>query len=195
MGGLRKENPTPAALKVRRRVERRNMILFPDLPGEEWRVIENFPRYRASQLGRIRSENNRILKRSVGSTGYCVVGIRNANGQVKTMKVHRIIAMTFCSRPNDPEASTVNHIDGDKMNNRADNLEWLSSRDNFAHAVANRLHSHGESNGKSKLTVRSVANILHMQDEARQVDIARWYGVDSATIGHVIRRRSWKHVA
>lgn len=72
-----------------------------------------------------------ILDGSVNSYGYRVVSLHK-NGKRKICKVHRLLATTFIPNPNN--YSDVNHIDGNKLNNSLDNLEWCSRSMNNAHA-------------------------------------------------------------
>lgn len=78
--------------------------------------------------------NNAIRIPHKNSDGYLCVRVRPSG---KIYKVHRLVAMTFISNPdNKPQ---VNHIDGNKMNNCVNNLEWCSNRENVQHAWATGL--------------------------------------------------------
>jgi hypothetical protein len=68
----------------------------------------------------------------------------------KTYKVHRLIAMAFI--PNPENKRTVNHKDGNKQNNAANNLEWVTRRENEDHAMANGMKPKGERNGGAKIS-------------------------------------------
>lgn len=113
---------------------------------KSWRNIEGFPDYRVSSEGEIKScKNNRhgttdeyhaIRQRVNTNTGYKQAILVNKNGP-KTLNVHRVVAQAFIA--NDRGCRDVNHIDGNKMNNRADNLEWCSHKDNIRHAMDNGL--------------------------------------------------------
>lgn len=73
----------------------------------------------------------KVIKQSLKKNGYCQVKLFK-NGVRKYFIVHRLVAKTFVSNPdNKPE---VNHIDGNKLNNHANNLEWVTSRENQLHA-------------------------------------------------------------
>ena len=97
---------------------------------ENWKTIEEFPKYEASDLGNIRNKkSHRILKQVRQNTGYFIVSLRNETG-TKTKTVHRLIAQTWVKNDNPKLNTVVNHKNFDKTDNRAENLEWLSSQQN-----------------------------------------------------------------
>lgn len=91
----------------------------------------------------------------------------------------------------------VNHVDGDKLNNHASNLEYITTEANIAHARANgMLSAKGSRNNKAKLTddaVRAIRRAYALG--ARQVDLAESYGVNQTTVSLIVRRKGWSHVA
>ena len=112
--------------------------------------------YKVSNLGRILSLNYRNTGKSELMTpfdsgdGYLKVQLWK-NGKYKTCSVHRLVAETFLENPeNLPE---VNHIDEDKTNNRVDNLEWKSHRDNCNHGTRNQRAAKAKINGKKSKKV------------------------------------------
>jgi hypothetical protein len=102
--------------------------------------------YDASTFGNIRSvdrliksrhgtpsvRRGKILKSTLDTGGYPCVMICVA-GEKKLVRVHRIIATVFVKNPH--HLNTVNHIDRDRTNNRADNLEWISQAENVKHGL------------------------------------------------------------
>ena len=71
------------------------------------------------------------------------------NGYRQSIKIHRLIALAYCPNPNGHKE--VNHKDGNKLNNHASNLEWVSRSENLRHAHALGLRSsRGEKNGNYK---------------------------------------------
>lgn len=117
--------------------------------GEEWRDIPDYEGlYEASSLGRIRTHKNKITHtqrhgerhwKSIimkGRGDNYLTGKRVGlwkDGKVKDWLVARLIAITFIGKPS-KEANTVNHINGNRLDNRIENLEWLSLGDNVRHA-------------------------------------------------------------
>lgn len=82
---------------------------------------------------------NRILKPKISKKDRCSrVDLWN-NGKHKTLLLHRLVANAFLEKKIDTKM-TVNHKDGNRFNNRIDNLEWLSTADNIRHAFENDLY-------------------------------------------------------
>lgn len=96
---------------------------------DTWTTIEEYPEYEIDKRGHVRKiKSGYLLKTNMGSTGYLIVSL---NG--KTKLVHRLVAKTFIPLSVDPTKTTVNHIDGNKLNNNIDNLEWASYQDQNLH--------------------------------------------------------------
>lgn len=105
---------------------------------EVWEDIPEYEGlYQASNLGRIRSlprntTKGRILKPYIHPTnGYSYSSVCK-NNNAKTKRTHVLILKAF--RPTEDEAMQVNHIDGDKTNNKLENLEWVTQSENMKHA-------------------------------------------------------------
>ena len=124
--------------------------------NEIWEWIEGYEgKYQVSNLGRVRSvdrwranrsngyiQKGQILKANLDH-GYERVNLYK-NGKMKHCRVHRLVAQTFLENPFGKEQ--VNHIDGNKRNNRLDNLEWCTPKENNQHAIDNKLKSLESSN-------------------------------------------------
>jgi hypothetical protein len=96
--------------------------------GEEWAPIPGQKGARVSNLGFMRTKTG-VLSRGTLKAGY-YVGVGGVG-------VHRLVATAFC--PNPGNKSVVNHLDGNKLNNTASNLEWATLSENSAHAYATGL--------------------------------------------------------
>ena len=104
-----------------------------DLPGEEWRPVDGYGgKYLVSNMGRIKSlkhSNARLLKIFTNNKGYDRVCLCRY-GQPKYWLVSRLVAQAFCPNPDPETCTTVDHIDADTRNNKANNLRWMSQGDN-----------------------------------------------------------------
>lgn len=116
---------------------------------EEWQHTEN-GRYLVSNHGRVytydqlvrtkakngrwsyRKVPGRILTSNISPTGY-----KRIHYDGKPKLLHRVVAEIFIE--NSESHETVNHIDGNKLNNKIDNLEWVSNSDNVRHAIRTGL--------------------------------------------------------
>ena len=106
-----------------------------DLESEQWRAVEGYPGYEVSNLGRVR-KNGKLTPLHRAGKGYLRTTLQK-DGKQKQDYIHRIVAKNFI--PNPENKPTVNHIDGNKDNNRVSNLEWATYRENNIHAIKNLL--------------------------------------------------------
>lgn len=96
----------------------------------EWKKINGYPRYSVSSLGEVRNDD----------TGAFLKAVKAKNGYLRLMltpgrvnkSVHRLVAEAFIPNPNNKPY--INHINGDKTDNRVDNLEWCTQSENMQHA-------------------------------------------------------------
>ena len=94
---------------------------------EIWKQVKGYEGYyEVSDLGNIKSVRaNILLSQHIKDNGYKKVTFK-VNGKQKSHNVHRLVAETFLPNPNDYKY--VNHKDENKLNNRSDNLEWCSAK-------------------------------------------------------------------
>lgn len=96
---------------------------------EEWKNIKGYENlYQISNLGNIYSVKKNIILKTKKRKGYIAVNLYKDN-KIKTYNVHRLVAQAFI--PNPMKLSQVNHIDCNKNNNKANNLEWCSASENI----------------------------------------------------------------
>lgn len=100
---------------------------------EKWIPAKGYSKYEVSNLGNIKnSKTGRVIKTSVNSRGYIQTCIRDDKKRQHTIQVHRLIADSFYD--GDHSELDVNHIDGNKLNNRIGNLEFCTRQENIQHA-------------------------------------------------------------
>ncbi len=99
------------------------------LPGEEWKAIPGYSRYKVSTEGRVWSTyHGKIMRPQTCSTRYPVVGLKTDDGTYRRAYIHRLVAQAFIPNPNGYD--TVDHINEDHMDARVCNLRWLSEKEN-----------------------------------------------------------------
>ena len=170
---------------------------------EEWKVNPFNPRYSVSNMGRIRrdvsvkgSGAGRIIRGSSDQHGYLQQELPRRGGKRRLVMVHRVVAVAFLGEP-PPGRIFVNHKDGNKQNNRADNLEWCTRKENAAHAWATGLISAkcGASHGMAKLTTEDVVGMREKRaNGAPLVELAAEYRVTEAHVNRIALRKFWQHV-
>jgi hypothetical protein len=131
-----------------------------NIDKEEWRDIKGYEgKYQVSNLGNVKSlqykrlGKERILIPYISNRGYYTVAL-SMNSKKAVRTIHRLVAETFVE--NIEDLPMVNHIDGNKKNNRADNLEWCTQKHNIRHAWENGLT--GVKELKSELETYKKAN-------------------------------------
>jgi hypothetical protein len=110
---------------------------------EEWKeipceIVDGINGYKISNYGRVKNHKGKITEGSNHESGYLWVSI-----SPKQYLLHRIVAKVFI--PNPEKKEQVNHIDGNKKNTRASNLEWCSNKENSQHAHDTGLHPNTKS--------------------------------------------------
>lgn len=187
-----------ALLKLAYVPRSRQINALQDLPGEEWRQVAGCPVYAISNFGRLkRTHGNNHTKRGgaikthTTKRGYEAVTLKH-NGVGNTF-VHRMVAAAFIGVR--PEGYQVNHKDGNKLNNRADNLEYMTNLENRRHAMLLGLHPYGERIHVAKLTEHDVRDLRRRRLSGEGFNqMAREYGMTHASIRDACVGRTWKHV-
>lgn len=145
------------------------------LPNEFWGTLQNFDNYLISNLGRIWSKNrNTVMKPFKQNAGYSCIDLVDNNGKSSRFLVHRLVAMIWISNPlNKPY---VNHLNGNKADNIATNLEWVSNSENIRHARTTGLNPYNVPTKGRKLqgAKKSISKYHGVSfDKSRQ----KWIGV------------------
>lgn len=159
---------------------------------EIWKPIKGFESfYEVSNLGQIRrigSVKNKTL-RIIRKYYYADL---NNRGQRKNCRVSRLVAKTFLENPNGYRQ--VNHINGDKLDNTVENLEWCNSSMNLKHAFSIGLKkpTRGEACGASKLKTKEIIEIRKLRKDGMLLkDIAKKFKVGYSTVTHICLGTRW----
>lgn len=166
--------------------------------NEEWKEIPEYQGiYEASNFGNIRSldktincNGSKIIRKGKTlslfqkkSNGYLHVNLYREARKSKSYRVHRLIGITFIGNP-PTKKHQINHINGIKYDNRVENLEWCTAKENISHS--NKLGLRGNTAKERKITWEQVEEIRKKIDENHtQQSIADEYGVSRQLIGYI----------
>ena len=146
--------------------------------------------------GHVWSEkSHKYMAESLDKDGYVKVSLRSSDLPPKKChrySVHRLMMENFFPFEG-MENYQVNHIDGNKLNNSLDNLEWVTCKENINHAIITGLRA--KVNGAAKLTSQQVIEIYQRcRKGEKNVDLGKEFGVHPDTIGKIRNKRLWKEV-
>lgn len=177
------------------------------LPGEQWKPIAGHEGYYdISTLGRVRAlpytDSNgytwplRMRKTPLCTYGYPSVGLYLPQKTPKITRIHILIARAFI--PNPEGKPEINHKNGVRHDNRIENLEWCTRKENIVHSyqVLKRPHTKvatGTDNWNAKLTEEKVLQIL--ADSKRSLNkLAVAFGVSKKAILLIKQGKNWNAV-
>lgn len=98
---------------------------------KEWKTINGFEHYKISNEGEVQNTDGKILKPFKTNSGYLQVHLFKDKKRTKKY-IHRMVAEGFIS--NDKNLKEVNHLNGNKEDNRSCNLEWCNRTENLIHS-------------------------------------------------------------
>lgn len=164
---------------------------------ERWKRIRDWP-YIVSDRGRVArftaaqgTRKGQIIKPKITFGGYARVCLRKA-GERCYVRVHRLVAQAFIDWP---RGRQINHKNGNKLDNRVENLEWVTGAENMQHASEHGMRPRGERHKLSKLDDQKVREIRRRASEGETpIYIAERYEIDPSVVRRVIARKAWKHV-
>lgn len=175
------------------------------LEGEEWRPVTVEPygeHYDVSNLGRVRRRTPRpsrgrgirpggLLKPSLSSTGYVDVAFSSGGTASYHNLVHHLVAGAFIGPR--PDGMVINHKDGNKSNNCADNLEYVTQKQNSVHSYETGMSPCGSRHYKAKLNTETLAKCRALRARGMMwKDIAVELGVSKNTVYRAFHGETYK---
>ena len=160
------------------------------------KAIIEFEDYSITKNGKVFNNYNlKQIKEKLGNGGYLEVYIyKNKTRKQKAKRLHRLVAEAFI--PNPENKPQVNHINGIKTDNKVENLEWCTDKENKEHAVRlGLINKKGENNSSSKLTWEQVKKIRRNHIPRNGISKRKpWekYGISMSHYYGIIKRRCWK---
>ena len=163
---------------------------------EVWKDIKGYEnRYIISNQGHVLSYKGKMIKLRLAINGYLRAWLYNKHSY-KVFSVHRLVSENFI--PNPEGKLWVNHIDGNKINNTTNNLEWCTQSENMLHTFKTGLQTpnFGERNGHAKISDFDVLLIreVHDGDCKTSERLAKTYNVTPRTIWRIINRKTFTHI-
>jgi len=134
----------------------------------------------------INKHNNHVLKPQKNDKGYLRVIIGH-----KRYFVHRLVAEKYVKKIDGK--NQVNHKDGNKLNNKYENLEWVNNLENRKHAVKNNLHLCGEKCSWSKLKEKDVIYIIQNPSISTK-ELSKQFDVSYSTISDIKKRKNMETI-
>ena len=164
--------------------------------SEIWRDIPGYEGlYQVSSEGLVRSvKREKLLRLQLNNSGYLRTNL-SKQGKCKYVFAHRLVALAFLGAPE--KGIDVNHIDGNKLNNRLSNLEYVTRSQNMKHARSMGLHNnYADGHYNAVLTSEDALylQIVYSQTGLRGNDLAAHFGVSARTINDVLDGKTWKSI-
>ena len=156
--------------------------------------------YKITKNGEVWSfkrDKPRKLKKRISPDGYVWYNL-SMNGNQYTERTNRLVAEAYI--PNPDNKNTVNHIDGDKLNNHVSNLEWATRSEQMEHAYNLGLKKpmEGVKSPVSKLTEGDVIEIRSRYKNHCKINcmipLAKEFGVSQSTINKCVRRVTYRNI-
>jgi hypothetical protein len=152
---------------------------------------------RKDRLGRPskRKVKNKILRTSISKTGGYEVVQLCMGGKAKHFMVHRLVMLAFVGPV--PEGKEVNHKDFNPLNNRLENLEYVTHRENclYSYEAGRYYYAEGEDCSSAKVTEEQVEEMTELKKQGMSYrEMGKKYGISHTQARRICVRENWKHL-
>jgi hypothetical protein len=162
---------------------------------ESWLQVEENDKYLVSNKGRVFGVYGKMLKPHENTGGYLRVSM-SKNGKTIKRSIHSLVARAFIGRR--PCGFQVCHLNGNKQDNRVENLKYVTPKENTSHKLRHGTMLRGDKHGMSKLKENEVVFIIehYKPNDSKYsgIALAEMFGVTPAAISCIIQRQTWNHV-
>ena len=161
---------------------------------ELWKPLLEYKGIEISSIGRIRKAANKRRKERIltefpkDRDGYCRCSVQKLDGTWTSQPVHRLVAKAFI--PNAENKQAVNHIDGNRQNNKVENLEWATPKENVIHSF--RFGSRKvckQVPRKTILTDFQISQIDKLREFYTVNQIAKLFNIEYQSLKNIIHKK------
>lgn len=161
---------------------------------ELWKPLLEYKGIEVSSIGRIKKAANKRRKERIltefpkDRDGYCRCSVQKLDGTWTSQPVHRLVAKAFIENPENK--SSVNHIDGNRTNNRVENLEWVTPRENVIHSF-----KYGERRACKQIPKRTILTDFQISqiDTLRSLysvnQMAKLFNIEYQSLKNIIHKK------
>ena len=161
---------------------------------ELWKPLLEYKGIEVSSIGRIRKAANKRRKERIltefpkDRDGYCRCSVQKIDGTWTSQPVHRLVAKAFI--PNTENKQAVNHIDGNRQNNKVENLEWVTPKENVIHSF--RFGARKVCKQVPKRTVLTdfqISQIDRLREFYTVNQIAKLFNIEYQSLKNIIHKK------
>ena len=161
---------------------------------ELWKPLLEYKGIEISSIGRVRKAANKRRKERIltefpkDKDGYCRCSVQKLDGTWTSQPVHRLVAKAFI--PNVENKQAVNHIDGNRQNNKVENLEWVTPKENVTHSF--RFGSRRECKQvprRTLLTDFQISQIDILRKSYTVNQIAKLFNIEYQSLKNIIHKK------
>lgn len=161
---------------------------------ELWKPLLEYKGIEVSSIGRIRKAANKRRKERIltefpkDRDGYCRCSVQKLDGTWTSQPVHRLVAKAFI--PNVENKQAVNHIDGNRQNNKVENLEWVTPKENVIHSFRFGIRKVCKQVPKKTiLTDFQISQIDKLREFYTVNQIAKLFNIEYQSLKNIIHKK------